>query len=190
MPAVAMNVATAAKDRGDKRARPQTPWPDVQPDPTAVPIPTSKPAKAIPPRLSGTVWATPPVMTPTISGATIRPPMKAARQDQSCSVVWLGNSTLIAPLVMPVIPAIRPNKTMTMIAEMPIRMPPNKEAQGVKAVATTGSMRVLQRLVARSASYIDSAVAKQRVIFSEMDLQFWFGLHAGLAGLLGPMMSG
>jgi hypothetical protein len=29
---VAMKVSVAAIDRGDSRAMPQTPWPDVQPD--------------------------------------------------------------------------------------------------------------------------------------------------------------
>ena len=38
-----MKVATAEIDRGDSRAMPQTPWPEVQPDPKVTPIPTMKP---------------------------------------------------------------------------------------------------------------------------------------------------
>src|SRR3546814_145305 len=41
------NVATATIDRGDRRARPRTPWPLVQPDPMREPKPTSRPAVTI-----------------------------------------------------------------------------------------------------------------------------------------------
>eukprot|EP01033_Poteriospumella_lacustris_P007745 gene7745-gene8481 len=40
----AMNVRTAAKERGENRERPHRPWPDVHPDPNRVPYPTNKPA--------------------------------------------------------------------------------------------------------------------------------------------------
>lgn len=39
-----MKVRTDAKERFDKRARPQMPWPLVQPLPRVVPAPTNKPA--------------------------------------------------------------------------------------------------------------------------------------------------
>jgi hypothetical protein len=39
-----MKVRVAAMDRGDSRAMPQTPWPDVQPEPKVTPIPTMNPA--------------------------------------------------------------------------------------------------------------------------------------------------
>lgn len=41
-----MKVATATMLRGDTRVRPQTPCPLVQPLPSRVPTPTSKPATA------------------------------------------------------------------------------------------------------------------------------------------------
>jgi hypothetical protein len=44
MTAVSMKVMTATSERGDSRARPQMPCPDVHPDPSAAPNPTSKPA--------------------------------------------------------------------------------------------------------------------------------------------------
>ena len=42
--AVAMKIAVAAIDRADRRAIPQTPWPDVQPPPSLVPKPINNPA--------------------------------------------------------------------------------------------------------------------------------------------------
>ena len=41
---VAMNVAVATRDERDNRETPHTPWPEVQPPPTRVPNPTSRPA--------------------------------------------------------------------------------------------------------------------------------------------------
>ena len=42
--ATAMNVTVAAIERGERRAIPQMPWPEVQPLPSRVPNPTSRPA--------------------------------------------------------------------------------------------------------------------------------------------------
>ena len=39
----AMNVRVAASERGERRARPQMPWPEVQPFPMRLPKPTSRP---------------------------------------------------------------------------------------------------------------------------------------------------
>ena len=44
MTAVAMKVPTATAERTDSLARPQMPWPEVHPDPIAVPRPTTNPA--------------------------------------------------------------------------------------------------------------------------------------------------
>jgi hypothetical protein len=41
----AMKVIVAARDRRDRRAKPQTPWPEVQPDPKVTPTPTSSPPR-------------------------------------------------------------------------------------------------------------------------------------------------
>ena len=40
---VERNVNVAAMERLERRALPQTPWPDVQPDPIREPIPTANP---------------------------------------------------------------------------------------------------------------------------------------------------
>ena len=41
--ATAMKTPVATTERGDRRARPQTPWPLVQPEPQRVPKPTIRP---------------------------------------------------------------------------------------------------------------------------------------------------
>ena len=56
----AMKAPVAPADRGERRARPQTPWPLVQPLLTVVPKPTSKP-----PRTRVGSWVE---MTDTVSG--------------------------------------------------------------------------------------------------------------------------
>ena len=47
MIAATMNTTVATIERGDSRAMPQMPWPEVQPLPSRVPKPTSRPATAI-----------------------------------------------------------------------------------------------------------------------------------------------
>src|SRR5207247_7612787 len=47
---VARKIATATSERIEKRPRPQTPWPLVQPPLTRVPRPTSSPPAAAQPR--------------------------------------------------------------------------------------------------------------------------------------------
>ena len=49
---VAMKTITATSERSEKRPRPHTPWPLVQPPPMRVPKPTSRPASAAQPRCS------------------------------------------------------------------------------------------------------------------------------------------
>ena len=43
-----MNTITATSERSDRRPRPHTPWPLVQPPPKRVPKPTSRPASGKP----------------------------------------------------------------------------------------------------------------------------------------------
>ena len=63
MMAAIMNTTVAAIERGDSRAMPQMPWPDVQPLPSRVPKPTRRPATATVTMLPGicgigTAWPT------------------------------------------------------------------------------------------------------------------------------------
>ncbi len=130
-----MKVATAARERPDSRASPQTPCPEVQPDPSAVPVPTSSPAAIISPRFVGTVCTTAPPRARIASGAAISPSTKAIRQSRSRAAPGRAS----APWVMPAMPAIFPNRPITITALIPIRMPPPSEAQGVKVVSVSMS---------------------------------------------------
>ena len=51
--AVAIKTAVAVMDRGESRAIPQTPWPEVQPLPSRVPKPTRRPAAMMTVKLAG-----------------------------------------------------------------------------------------------------------------------------------------
>jgi len=51
--AVPMKISVATIERGDNRAMPHTPWPEVQPPPRRVPKPTRSPAPAITTQLAG-----------------------------------------------------------------------------------------------------------------------------------------
>ena len=51
--ATAMNTSVATIERGEMRAMPQMPWPEVQPFDIRVPTPTSKPAPTTMSQLSG-----------------------------------------------------------------------------------------------------------------------------------------
>ena len=79
-----MKIAVAAIERGDSRAMPQTPCPDVQPLLSRVPKPTRSPPTAITIRLVG-ICGTGSVKPSSAaeSGAAIRPAMKVARQARS-----------------------------------------------------------------------------------------------------------
>src|SRR6185295_10956275 len=82
--ATTMNTIVAAIERGERRAMPQIPCPDVQPLPRRVPKPTSRPVIATTIQLGGIAGA--PSARPRAikaSGAAIRPAMKAMRQAQS-----------------------------------------------------------------------------------------------------------
>jgi len=139
--AAIMKVTTATAERRESRANPQTPCPDVQPDPTAVPSPTSSPAIVMPRRLSDTVCATGVPKSATTSGAAKSPRTKVTRQPASRGASFEGRTRLSAPRVIPEIPAMRPKSAITMTALSPIRMPPKSDIQGVKSVGETGPMK-------------------------------------------------
>ena len=74
MTAAPMKTTVATIDRADTRAKPQTPWPEVQPLPIRLPNPTSKPATATSARLeamAGRGSAAP--ASAATSGAAISP---------------------------------------------------------------------------------------------------------------------
>lgn len=74
-----MKVAVAASERGDKRARPHTPWPLVHPPPEVAPKPTRKPPVPMRRRLFDTVCTIASWVTKAwSSGAARRPTVKAA----------------------------------------------------------------------------------------------------------------
>ena len=130
-----MKVATAASERPDSRARPQTPCPDVQPEPSAAPVPISSPATAIIGRFDETDCSTGPATALTSRRAAISPATKLSRQPRSTA-----SDMPTAPRVMPAIPAMRPKSSIIMTAESPIRAPPDSEAKGVNSVGTMGGM--------------------------------------------------
>src|SRR5712671_1043613 len=79
-----MKMTVAAMERLDRRATPQMPWPEVQPPPSLVPKPTSRPAAITTIQLAGNLGegiACP--IQPAISGARMSPAMKAMRQPLS-----------------------------------------------------------------------------------------------------------
>src|SRR5690606_14500326 len=113
------------------RDRPQTPWPDVQPDPKLAPRPTITPPMAIILGLTGTSSAGQAPVTMKISpGASTMPSTNAARQANSDRL-----SAKTEPETMPVAPKIRPRPSIRSTAASPIRRPPPNEAEGVKAVS-------------------------------------------------------
>ncbi len=113
-----MKVSTATSERADRRARPHTPWPLVQPPPMRVPKPTSTPAIRIiddertgaPIAVGATTLATAP--------ARSKPTRKATRQARSLGVG--GSSAPITPLT----PAVRPWVRNSRVAAAPIAAPP------------------------------------------------------------------
>src|ERR1700704_2806394 len=131
-----MKMTVAAMERRDRRATPQMPWPEVQPPPSLVPKPTSRPAAIMTIQLAGNLGegiACP--IQPAISGARMSPAMKAMRQPLSS----LPKSR--RPPNMPLMPAIRPVSSISKTADRPIRPPPIAAESGVKF-----SMTLLHRL--------------------------------------------
>jgi hypothetical protein len=125
---VIMKTIVAAIDLGENRAIPQTPCPLVQPEPKKTPTPTINPPTIKAKEDTGTANGTvPPSWIKTI-GAMIAPNKNAARQPQS------DTKGGIRPVIIPVIPAIRPWKAINNMADIPIRTPPPNEVQGVNSV--------------------------------------------------------
>src|SRR4051812_22278621 len=111
-----MKIAVAAIERGDKRAMPQTPSPLVQPEPSLVPKPTSRPPTIkIGHCSTGARQDTDPPDTAINIGVPMSPARKAKRQ--------LASGRVIAPR-MPLIPATLPRETQSQAADNPIRIPP------------------------------------------------------------------
>src|ERR1700730_5390370 len=111
-------------ERGDKRAKPRMPWPDVQPEPSRVPNPTSRPA--MPSQDSDFSILTtgqPPNMVRKRSGPRSRPMTKAAFVTSRASM------PLNRPPTIPLMPAIRPLRTSSSTAEKPINAPPASEGR-------------------------------------------------------------
>ena len=127
---VVMKVATATSERADIRDRPHTPWPLVQPLPSRVPYPTSRPATT----RSGSERTDGPTSagcatTPT-TPASARPPRNARRQPRSRATG--GTSEPSTPLI----PATRPWVRNNRAPAMPIRAPPrsaNDQLEGMAA---------------------------------------------------------
>src|SRR4051812_26474592 len=126
MIAIAMKIAVAVIERGEIRAMPQMPWPDVQPPPSRVPKPTSRPAAMMTTQLSGMcgVGMLAPVKAAN-SGAAIRPAMNAIRQ-------LLSLPPISAPPTIPLMPAMRPISSMSRADASPINAPPMAAESGVK----------------------------------------------------------
>jgi hypothetical protein len=116
--AVVTKTAVAASERGDSRAKPQAPCPDVQPPPSRVPKPTSRPATAVRVKLAGIFGgSTLKPAAPAMNGTTTRPRMKAMRHAPS-------RPPSKHPARMPLILAMRPRSSIRQVADNPISAPP------------------------------------------------------------------
>ena len=128
---VAINVKVAEIDRLDRRAMPQTPWPDVQPEPKVTPSPTIKPPiKSIGIEAGTLISGISPRKKKCAAGPVIMPNIKAARQEKSLRLA--GAKT---PVKMPVAPITRPKVSINRTAERPIKIPPVAERSGVNSVS-------------------------------------------------------
>src|SRR3984893_16593011 len=111
-------------ERGDKRAKPRMPWPDVQPEPSRVPNPTNRPAM---PSQGSDVSIRTAGHAPNIvrkrSGPRSRPMTKATFVTSRASM------PLNTPPPIPLMPAIRPLRTSSSTAERPINSPPASEGR-------------------------------------------------------------
>lgn len=126
---LSMKVSVATSDRGDNRARPQTPWPLVQPLPWDVPQPTSKPPSTSDHDDSDERCETAcPVNRKYAELAPIIPSKKAALQARLPSASCQPSSKPWAMLLMP---ASLPRLANSATAEVPISNPPSKPDQGV-----------------------------------------------------------
>jgi hypothetical protein len=116
-----MNVIVAASERGERRAKPHTPWPEVQPEPIFVPKPTNNPATISVKLLARSSIESPPAAKEYIAAPQIKPTTKATRQNRSLPLV---EPKML--LRIPETPAMRPFKSKSREAAMPINAPPIK----------------------------------------------------------------
>ena len=130
--AVTMNTTVAAIERGDSRAIPQTPWPEVQPPPSRVPNPISSPAPTITDPARGHLRQRQRRAGQRANqrrgdkpGDERKPPVAVVRARQRDSRRH-----------MPLIPAMRPVSSINSAAERPIKAPPISAETGVKFVMT------------------------------------------------------
>src|SRR5882724_13237369 len=142
-------------ERGDKRAKPRMPWPDVQPEPSRVPNPTTRPATPsqgsdVSIRTTGQV----PNIARKRSGPRSRPMTKATFITSRASL------PLNRPPTIPLMPAIRPLRTSSSTAERPINAPPASE--GRKDSIDLPSSRSAARLDAGEHRSLRELLASQR----------------------------
>jgi hypothetical protein len=115
--------SVAAIERGESRAMPHTPWPEVQPPPSRVPKPTSNPAAMTIAKLAGICGgAAGRAMVPSSSGAAMSPIRNARRHPRS--------SPVSASPRMPLTPAMRPLRSISSTAASPMRPPPMSAETG------------------------------------------------------------
>src|SRR3984893_9255220 len=142
-------------ERGDKRAKPTMPWPDVQPEPSRVPNPTNRPAM---PSQGSDVSILTTGPAPNIlrkrSGPRSRPMTKAAFVTSRASMA------LNRPPTIPLMPATRPSRTSSSTAERPINAPPASE--GRKDSIDLPSCRSATRLDAGEHRSFRELLARQR----------------------------
>ena len=113
-----MNINVATNERNENRPKPQTPWPLVQPLPKEVPNPTNRPLTINIGSGASISGAGMPLKFSHNTGATIIPIIKESRHAFS------GILAVIAPLIMPLIPAIRPRENKRNADDRPISNPP------------------------------------------------------------------
>jgi len=127
-----MNVMVATMERLDNLDMPHTPWPLVQPLPSAEPTPTN-----MPPAPSRTRFV---VMDCAgwlpekyeYAGIAISNPMTKATPSTHLDFPGSGGNK---DERIPLIPAIRPFIKNSRTVAIPMRMPPAKEASGVNSVS-------------------------------------------------------
>ena len=117
----------ATIERMEKRDNPQIPWPDVQPFPKDVPKPTKNPDK-----IRKVVLAT---ISDFISLKKIinnKGPIKTPKINIILQLIWSVSLWVIRFPIIPEMPIILPFTRKTIMAAMPIKIPPINEFKRVK----------------------------------------------------------
>mmetsp|Transcript_24440 Transcript_24440/g.45516 ORF Transcript_24440/g.45516 Transcript_24440/m.45516 type:complete len:221 (-) Transcript_24440:1265-1927(-) len=136
-PVVVIKVSVATIERGDSRAIPHTPCPEVQPAPKVTPIPTiSPPITSIGVEIGTCTTGICPVTASTTTGPLIMPSSIATRQAQSAL-----SAGVKSPARMPVAPITRPIVAINKTAASPIKAPPPSDCSGVKTVSILTACR-------------------------------------------------